>query len=114
VHSASAKGGVLAMTRALAAEWGRYGIRINVLTPGPMGDTGGEQQLFFTPEAREAVRADIPLGRLGTTEEVADAAAYLVSDHASWVTGANFVMDGGRWLHKSHPIQRTPNPKKSG
>lgn len=114
VHSAAAKGGVLALTRALAAEWGKYGIRINVLTPGPLEGTGGEQQLFFTPEAREAMRAEIPLGRMGTTEEVADAAAYLVSDYASWVTGANFVIDGGRWLHKPHPIERTPKPKKTG
>ena len=99
VHSASAKAGVATMTRSLAAAWGPHGIRINVLVPGTTDGTAGMQALHAssTGEGRDPVAA-IPLRRLGTTEEVAHAATFLLSDYASYVTGASLTMDGGRSL----------------
>lgn len=99
-HSAAAKAGVLALTRTLAVEWAPYGIRTNMITPGPVEDTGAVQQLWPTPEQAEAVLKGVPLRRLAVPQEVANLAAYLVSDYASYVTGACFVLDGGSWLNK--------------
>ena len=98
VHSAAAKAGVLAMTRTLAVEWAARGIRVNAIAPGPVDGTGAAPQLWPTEEARQAVLASIPLGRMGRPEEIAHAAAYLVSDYASFITGEVLTMDGGQWL----------------
>jgi NAD(P)-dependent dehydrogenase (short-subunit alcohol dehydrogenase family) len=100
VHSAAAKAGVLAMTQTLAVEWAAAGIRVNAVAPGPIERTGGADRLFGMPEIAEAVRRDVPLGRLGTPEEIAWAVSYLVSDYAAFVNGANLVIDGGSWLDK--------------
>jgi NAD(P)-dependent dehydrogenase (short-subunit alcohol dehydrogenase family) len=108
VHSASAKGGVLAMTRTLAVEWAPYNIRINILTPGPTEDTGAMTQLFADDAAREMGARRVPLGRFARREEIANAAAYLVSDYAGFITGENLVIDGGRWLGQDffeNPLQ---------
>lgn len=100
VHSAAAKAGVLAMTKTLAVEWGAMGIRVNAIAPGPIERTGGADRLFGSPELAEAVRADVPLGRLGTPEEIAQLASYLASDHSSYVSGACFTIDGAACLDK--------------
>ena len=98
VHSASAKAGVLAMTKSLAGAWARHGIRLNVLTPGPTLETGAMTHLFSSKDEWEAQMAAIPLGRALSRDEVAHAATYLLSDFAGYITGTNLVMDGGRTL----------------
>jgi len=100
IHSASAKGGVVAMTRTLAVEWARHKIRVNALAPGPVETEGAGSRLWAAPEMRKAMLQSIPRGRIGTVEEVAQAAAYLVSDFADFITGEVLVMDGGQWLGK--------------
>lgn len=98
VHSASAKAGVLAMTRTLAVEWARHRIRVNAIAPGPVDTPGASEKLFPDPAVAEGVRRTIPLRRFASLEEVANASAYLLSDYASYVTGESFVIDGGQWL----------------
>jgi len=99
VHSASAKGGVLAMTRSLAREWGPYGIRVNALAPGIMVTESAARNLGFADPAIQARLAGrVPLRRLATVEEVAQLAADLVSDRHPYVTGDCWTIDGGLWL----------------
>lgn len=101
VHSASAKAGVLAMTRSLAVEWGsRYGIRFNAIAPGPITNTGGEEKLFPTDEDRQRVIESNPMRRLGLPEDVAALAAFLVSEEASYINGDCITVDGGAWLSR--------------
>jgi NAD(P)-dependent dehydrogenase (short-subunit alcohol dehydrogenase family) len=98
VHSASAKAGVLAMTRTLAVEWARHKIRLNAMAPGPVDTPGASARLFPDPAIHEGIRRTIPLRRFATLEEVANAASYLLSDYASYITGEALVIDGGQWL----------------
>lgn len=98
VHSACAKAGLLAMTRTLAVEWARHGIRVNGIAPGPLATEGASARLWPSDALEERVRRAIPLGRFATLQEVADAALYLLSDHASYVTGEVLTLDGGGWL----------------
>lgn len=99
VHSASAKAGVLAMTRTLAAEWGHYGIRVNALAPGAMATEGASKNLKFDSEAVQRVIAkNVPLQRLATVEEIADMALFLCSSKAAYITGDVMTADGGAWL----------------
>jgi NAD(P)-dependent dehydrogenase (short-subunit alcohol dehydrogenase family) len=98
VHSASAKAGVLAMTKTLAVEWARHNIRVNAMAPGPVDTPGASERLFPDPTVHEGIRRTIPLRRFATLEEVANAAAYLLSDYASFITGEALVIDGGQWL----------------
>ncbi|HYS55643.1 MAG TPA: SDR family oxidoreductase [Thermoanaerobaculia bacterium] len=98
VHSASAKAGVLAMTQTLAVEWARHKIRVNAIAPGPVHTEGASARLFPDPAVEEGIRRTIPLRRFATLDEIANAAAYLLSDYASYVTGEAFVIDGGQWL----------------
>ena len=102
VHSASAKAGVLAMTRTLAVEWGAHDIRVNVVTPGATNDTGAVEQLFPTEADRQRIIRSVPRGRFAERIEIANAAAYLLSDYADFITGENLIVDGGRWLGKGH------------
>src|SRR2546423_629374 len=98
VHSASAKAGVLAMTQTLAVEWARHKIRVNAMAPGPVDTPGAAARLFPDPAIIEGIRKTVPLRRFATLEEGANAAAYLLSDYASYVTGETLVIDGGQWL----------------
>ena len=98
VHSASAKAGVLSMTKSLAAAWGPHGIRVNALIPGMTEGTGGVEALHRTEADYAAALERIPLGRMVTKAELAHAASYLLSDFAGYVTGAELVVDGGRSL----------------
>ena len=96
--SACAKAGVLAMTRSLAVEWATYGIRVNAIAPGPVPTDGAFSRLLPTPELEEMGKNRIPLKRFGTQLEIADAAVYLLSDGAGYVTGDCLTVDGGEWL----------------
>lgn len=98
-HSAAAKAGVVSLTQTLAAEWGRYGIRTNALSPGIVNTPGSTERLFPTEEIRDRIGRRVPLRRLGTEDEVARAAAYLLSDDAAYVNGTVLVADGGLWLN---------------
>jgi NAD(P)-dependent dehydrogenase (short-subunit alcohol dehydrogenase family) len=98
VPSAVAKAGVLAMTRSLAVEWAAYGIRSNAIAPGPFPTEGAWAALMPTPEIEAQARARIPLGRFGEHHELANLAAFLVSDAAPFITGEVVTIDGGEWL----------------
>ena len=94
-HSAAAKAGVLSLTRTLSVEWAPHRIRINAIAPGPVQTHGASSRLWDTPETVAALNDAVPMGRFGTPEEIARAAAFLVSDAASYVTGASLAVDGG-------------------
>jgi NAD(P)-dependent dehydrogenase (short-subunit alcohol dehydrogenase family) len=99
VHSASAKAGVLAMTRTLAAEWGQFGIRANAVAPGPIHTEGTDKNLWSVGDVEEKMLASVPLGRLGEPGDISRAALWLCSDEASWVSGATLAVDGAQWLN---------------
>jgi len=90
----ASKGGVLSMTREIAVEYARQGIRANALCPGPI-ETPLLQELLSDPERRARRMVHIPMGRLGRAEELAKAALFLASDDSSFMTGAALVVDGG-------------------
>jgi NAD(P)-dependent dehydrogenase (short-subunit alcohol dehydrogenase family) len=94
-HSSAAKAGLEALTRSLAAEWGRFGLRVNVVAPGAVSTEGADEGMWSDPVIRRRVEAAIPMERFGTQEEVVTATAYLVSRQASYVTGTTLVVDGG-------------------
>ncbi|PIO72478.1 hypothetical protein TELCIR_05588 [Teladorsagia circumcincta] len=98
VPSAISKAGVENMTRSLASEWAKYGMRFNVIAPGPIPTEGAFSRLASGPmEDMEKVAAShIPVGRLGQPEELANLAAYVCSDYASWMNGAIIDFDGGQ------------------
>jgi NAD(P)-dependent dehydrogenase (short-subunit alcohol dehydrogenase family) len=100
VHSAAAKAGVVNLTRTLAVEWARHGIRVNAISPGPVDTEETRERLWPTPEMRERVLRRIPLGRFGSEADVAYACAYLVSDYGGYVTGDVLTVDGGAWLER--------------
>jgi NAD(P)-dependent dehydrogenase (short-subunit alcohol dehydrogenase family) len=95
------------MMRTLALEWGRFGIRVNSIAPGPIADTEGMRRLAAGDDAldRELQRA-IPLGRYGTVEEIGHAAVFLASPLAAYVTGTVLVVDGGQNLPGSGAMSR--------
>jgi NAD(P)-dependent dehydrogenase (short-subunit alcohol dehydrogenase family) len=98
IHSAAAKAGVMSMTQTLAVEWARHDIRVNAVAPGPIESPGAARQLWSSPEAVERITGMVPLRRWGRPEEVADAVAFLVSSHASYITGEILNIDGGAVL----------------
>lgn len=91
-HAAAAKAGVMSLMRSLAIEWGPDGILCNTIAPGPIGGTEGVKRLY----EETGLSTGLPLGRLGQGEDIAHAALYLCSDAASFVTGTDLVVDGGR------------------
>jgi peroxisomal 2,4-dienoyl-CoA reductase len=103
VHASAAKAGIDSMTRTLAVEWGPHRIRVNGIAPGPIADTEGVRRLT-TGKSLENVLKLSPVGRLGTTADIANATLYLVSDAASYVNGVTLVVDGGLWLRSSRVL----------
>src|SRR6267378_4614859 len=97
LHVSAAKAGVDALTRNLAVEWGRYGIRVNAIAPGPIEDTEGMKRLVPEP-VKDKLRKNIPLGRFGRIADIERAAVFLCSDAASFINGEVVVVDGGQWL----------------
>ncbi|WP_026713319.1 SDR family oxidoreductase [Flavobacterium daejeonense] len=99
VPSATAKAGVLAMTRSLAVEWAKYGIRTNAIAPGPFPTKGAWDRLLPGDLAQKFDLAQkVPLKRVGDHQELANLAAYLVSDFSAYINGEVIVIDGGEWL----------------
>lgn len=99
VPSAVAKGGVLTMTRSLAAEWGKYGIRHNAIAPGPFPTKGAWDRLLPGDlAAKFDFKNRVPLKRVGEHQELANLAAFLVSDFAGFINGEVITIDGGEWL----------------
>ncbi len=95
VHSASAKAGVLAMTRTLAVEWARHGIRVNAIAPGPFESKGAAQNLWPNEEIKQKIEKAIPLQRFATSDEVAAQCLHLLSPASEYVTGECLTIDGG-------------------
>ena len=99
VPSATAKAGVLAMTRSLAVEWAKYGIRTNAIAPGPFPTKGAWDRLLPGNLKDEFdMKKKVPVGRVGEHQELANLAAYLVSDYSAFVNGEVITIDGGEWL----------------
>lgn len=98
VPSAVSKSGVVALTRSLAVEWGNRGIRMNAIAPGPIPTEGAFSRLLPRPELENFARERNPMNRFGTVAELADLAAFLVSDGAAYINGEVITMDGGEWL----------------
>ncbi len=99
VPSACAKGGVLAMTRSLAAEWGRYGIRTNAIAPGPFPTKGAWDRLLPGDMAKKFdFKNRVPLKRVGEHQELANLAAFMMSDFSGYINGEVITIDGGEWL----------------
>lgn len=99
VPSAAAKAGVLAMTRSLAVEWAKYGIRHHAIAPGPFPTPGAWERLLPGELQNQLdLSKKVPLQRLGDHQELANLAAYLVSDFAQYLNGEVITMDGGEWL----------------
>lgn len=99
VPSATAKAGVLAMTRSLAVEWAKYGIRSNAIAPGPFPTKGAWDRLLPGDLAEKFDMAKkVPLKRVGNHQELANLAAYLVSDFSAYINGEVVTIDGGEWL----------------
>ncbi len=114
VPSATAKAGVLAMTRSLAVEWAKYGMRFNAIAPGPFPTKGAWDRLL--PENirdKFDVSKKVPLKRVGEHQELSNLAAYLVSDFAAYMNGEVITIDGGEWLKgagQMNMLEQIPAP----
>lgn len=97
------KAGVLNLTRSIAIDYARQGIRCNALCPGIIFTDPYEQLRERAQERFDTMANAVPMGRFGTAQEVANLALFLVSDEASYITGANMVVDGGRMAHTGQP-----------
>lgn len=122
-HASAAKAGIDALTKTLALEWARDGIRVNAVAPGPI-PTEGVRKAFAPPAAPGAQAPDvfaidkameayakkaIPAGRWGSPRDIANMVAFLASPAGDWITGAILVVDGGEWLAKNPPLQGPPS-----
>ncbi|KAK3605737.1 hypothetical protein CHS0354_013535 [Potamilus streckersoni] len=101
VPSAAAKAGVEAMAKSLASEWGRYGIRYNCIAPGPIETKGAFSRLDPTGKFKQRMIDVLPVGRLGEVPEIANLAAYIVSDYANWMSGEVVRFDGGEYVSRA-------------
>ncbi|MBF6990840.1 SDR family oxidoreductase [Cupriavidus sp. IK-TO18] len=97
-HASAAKGGILSLSRTLAVEWGGDNIRVNTISPGPIGDTEGVQRMYIDAGNGDLEARKTALGRFGRKQDIANAAVFLASDLGGYVTGENLIVDGGRWL----------------
>merc|ERR1719453_2824951 len=99
-HAAAAKAGIDSLTKTLAAEWSDDGIRVVSIAPGPIADTeGGPTGRVFGSAGggKRDIRSTVPLGRFGTTDDIANTAVFLASPGGSFITGTNVVVDGLQW-----------------
>ncbi len=94
-HAASAKAGVLSLTRSLAVEWGGYGIRVNNVLPGPIAGTEGLKRLYEDRGVADREIERMALGSFGLVDDIANACAFLASAGGDFVTGCDFMVDGG-------------------
>jgi peroxisomal 2,4-dienoyl-CoA reductase len=115
-HATAAKAGIDALTRTLALEWAKDGVRMNAIAPGPI-PTEGVRKAFAPPPTADGVpdvfaveramesyaKKAIPLQRWGAPADIGNMVAFLASPAASWITGAIMVVDGGEWLAKPQP-----------
>lgn len=111
-HVCAAKAGVNMVVRCLALEWGQAGIRVNAIAPGPIEGTEGVERMAPTPADKARWIRTTPLRRFGTINDIAEAAAFLSSDAAAYVTGAIFDCDGGMQLGDASLDMLTP-PKRA-
>ena len=102
-HAGAAKAGIEKLTRDLALEWAKSGVRVNAVAPGPIEGTEGMSRLA-PGDAAEALRRRVPMGRWGTIDEIADAVVYLCSPVATYVTGTTLLVDGGTTLLGAGPF----------
>jgi NAD(P)-dependent dehydrogenase (short-subunit alcohol dehydrogenase family) len=125
VPSAVSKAGVEALTRSLAVEWGNRGIRMNAIAPGPIPTQGAFSRVLPRPDLEALALDRNPLHRFGTTEELANLAAFLVSDGSGYINGEVIRMDGGEFLQGAGEFSnlgralteedwKSIKPKKSG
>ena len=102
VPSAASKGGVLALTRSIAAEWAKYNIRCNAIAPGPFPTEGAWNRLVPPGFSKFIdIKKRIPLKRVGEHQELANLAAYLLSDYSAYMTGEVVTIDGGEWIYNA-------------
>jgi len=116
-HSASAKAGVLALSKSLAVEWAAHGVRVNTLAPGPFTSDGAKANLWPSDAVEARIRASVPMQRFAERDEVAAQGLWLCSDACRYVTGANITIDGGLSLgagrmwepgeRRTRPTERT-------
>ena len=112
VPSAIAKAGVVSLTKSLAGEWGKYGIRLNAIAPGPFPTEGAWERLMPTPEIEQLFSSRLPFGRFGRHEELANLASYLVSDGAGYISGEVIKIDGAEFAFISgefNPLDAVTN-----
>jgi NAD(P)-dependent dehydrogenase (short-subunit alcohol dehydrogenase family) len=98
-HAGAAKAGIVSLSRALAVEWAKHKIHVNTISPGPIGGTEGVRKLYEDRGALEEQLRRVALNRLGEPRDIANAAVYLASPAGDFVTGADLIVDGGRWLN---------------
>ena len=114
VPSAVSKAGVEALTRSLAVEWGNRGIRMNAIAPGPIPTQGAFSRLLPRPELETLALDRIPQHRFGTVEELANLAAFLVSDGSGYINGEVVRMDGGEFLQGAGEFSNVGRALKEG
>jgi len=95
-HVSAAKAGIDALSQVVAVEFGPFGIRSNVIAPGAIAGTEGVDRLMPKEQRKQAEKL-IPLGRLGTTEEIADCTVFIFSEAAKYISGTVFIVDGAAW-----------------